>query len=73
MAKRAGKVTGDKPIDRAVWVPAWAYNLLVERAEQEPWFNPKAELSRILERALIAEFRPEGQEPGKTQPVRQTT
>lgn len=64
MPRKAIRVTEDRAIERSVWVPAWGYNFLVERAERQPWRQVKAELSALLERALREEMLREGKEPG---------
>jgi len=64
MAKKAVKVDDDTPIERTVWVPGWAYNFLVERAERQPWRNVKGDLSELLEQALREAMKAEGKEPG---------
>ncbi len=68
MAKKAVKVSDDDSIERTVWIPGWAYNFLVERAERQPWRNVKSDLSRLLERALREEMEAEGKEPGPELP-----
>ena len=69
MAKKAVLVEPDKPIERTIWVPGWAYNFLVERAERQPWRNVKADLSAIIERAIREEMIAEGKEPGPSLPA----
>ena len=64
MARKPEKVPDNVAIERTVYIPGWGYNFLVERAEKQPWRNVKAEMSRLLERAIREEMTAEEKESG---------
>jgi hypothetical protein len=68
MAKKPTKVDKAKNVERTVYIPGWAYNFVIDRAQRERR-DVKAELSLMLERAIVAEMAAEGKEPGQTKPA----
>lgn len=68
MAKKPDKVSANGSVERAVHIPGWAYNFMIDQAAKQRR-DVKTEISILLEQAIREAMKQAETEPGQWIPA----